>query len=828
MSSELPIHTLLPEIHQILAERNTLILQAAPGAGKSTYLPLTLLNQPWLKGKKIILLEPRRLAVKAVAARLAEQLGEKPGQTIGYRIRFENRISADTRLEVITEGILTRMLLEDSTLEEVGLLILDEFHERSLTQDTAFVLSRECQKIVRPDLRILVMSATLAAEKLAPLMDHCPVVRSEGRQFPVDIQYASALQADTPLATQVARAVRTAIQKHEGDILAFLPGTADIHKTAELLSDTPENIVLHTLYGDLPYADQDRAIKPDSKGRRKIVLSTSIAETSLTIEGIKVVIDSGFARVPRYDVRSGLTRLETVKVSRDAADQRAGRAGRVSEGYAYRLWSETSHSFLAAERKPEILEADLSPLILELAEWGVQNITELDWPDVPQAGSVKQAEEILERTGALIAGKISTRGKQLLKIPAHPRIAGMLLTAKTRGVISQAADIAAFMEERDPCPDLFTADIQHRLEYLKRWRLREPVPYPSYLFERIDKVSAQWKKILKSEKEIPETPDFTGLLIATAFPERVAKQTEPGTGRYRLSNGRFARIKDQDVLVHDTWLAIANMDAGQQEGKIFLAAGLDINLLSDAFETLHEISWDKIKSEIRAQEIIRYAGLTVESKILQEVPADHVQEILLQAVREFGQQIFDWDEKIESWQNRVLSLMHWQPDAGWPDVSTKNLLASPEEWLSSWLSTIRTGSALRKLNLYQVLKGILSWEQQQMLETLAPETITVPTGSKIHLKYAADGSAPVLAVRLQEIFGMADTPQVAGDQIPVIMHLLSPGYKPVQITRDLRSFWNNTYFEVRKDLKGRYPKHAWPDDPWTAEPVRKGRSVKNT
>lgn len=802
-----------------------MIIQAAPGAGKSTWLPVQLLKEPWLENKKILLLEPRRLAVKSVASRLAWQLNESPGEQVGYRVRFENRISANTRLEVITEGILTRMLLSDNALEDIGLIFLDEFHERNLNSDTAFVLARECQKILRPDLRIVVISATLPGEKIAARMDDCPVLRSEGRQFPIVINYLDTPAGDLPIAKIVSRSILIALTKEKGDLLVFLPGKGEIQAVAKNLEDSIDTraIQIHLLFGDQDLSIQEKALIPDASGKRKIVLATSIAETSLTIEGITTVIDSGYSRVSRYDPRSGLSRLVTVRVSKESADQRAGRAGRLGPGVAYRLWTKGEQASLAESRKPEILEADLSSLLLELASWGLKNIFEADWPDKPAAGSVAQANEWLESVGAIQNNRITPYGESLLQIPAHPRIGALLLSARKKGLEALGASVAALLEEKDPLPENAGCDIELRLEALLSWKNNNAHSGKSQELNRIDRISKQWRNLLNAPTFYNKTEiSHCGVLIAAAYPERVAKQVSPGSGRYRLANGRFARIAEPDVLTQYEWIAIARMDGGQAEGKIFLAAPLAIEELKDHFVSQRQVEWDFNKQELICRETQNFGSLIVRTRPIQNPPAAEIRKALVEAVQKQGKILLDWNEKVENWMNRINSLRIWRGEENWPEMNQETLLSRTEEWLPDTFNG-KPGSCPP---LENILPNLLSWEQAQALEKYAPLVITVPTGSKIRLQYFADGSAPVLAVRLQEIFGMMETPMVNEGRVPVLMHLLSPGYKPVQVTRDLKSFWGNAYFEVRKDLRSRYPKHAWPEDPLKAEPVKKGRSEK--
>lgn len=821
MTERLPIYDILAETQQTLAEQNTLILQAPPGAGKSTVLPLELLDAPWLNGQKIILLEPRRLAARGVAARMAGHRNEEIGETVGYRVRFENRVSKQTRIEVLTEGILTRMLQNDGALEGVGLVIFDEFHERSLHADLALALCREAQDVLRPDLRLLIMSATLDGQQLSNLLGKAPVLTSEGRQHPVTVLYTPP-DPDDRLQEAMTKVIRRALRDHEGDILAFLPGAAEIQRTQELLEAQAPGISIHPLYGDLPQAAQQEALMPNRYGLRKVVLATSIAETSLTIEGITVVIDSGFSRVPKFDPRTGLTRLETIKVTQDAAAQRAGRAGRLGPGIAYRLWPEATHRHLAPQRTPEILEADLAPLLLELAQWGVNDPAALCWLTPPPAPALAQARELLQQLGAIQGKTITERGKKMLRLPTHPRLAHLLLEAETLGRIPLAADVAALLEERDPLNREAGADLSLRVEILRQWRRKERVSADRGRLERIERLALAWRKLFNAPVDNAH-PDVhaAGQLLAYAYPERIAKRFDANNRRYRLSNGRSAKLMlEHDPLSGEEWLAVAHLDGASGEGKIWMAAPLDPeDLLSEATER-ETVEWDAQKGELIARKEIRLGEIIVSSTPLKKIPEEQRLQILLDAFRSETWSLLDRDETALQVQARIESLRRWRPEEEWPDCSDAALIERAEDWLAPYLGEVRRRDDFKKLKLSEMLLSLLSWEQQQALEKLAPEKISVPSGSLIKLEYRVDGAAPILAVRLQEVFGLTDTPAINGGRTRLMLHLLSPAYRPVQVTQDLHSFWQNTYPEVRKELRMRYPKHSWPEDPWTAEAVR--------
>ena len=825
MLTVLPIIEIIPDLKKGLAEHNTLILQAAPGAGKSTYLPLQLLNEPWLAGKKIILLEPRRLAAKTVASRLAFQLNEEVGETVGYKIRFENKISKSTRLEILTEGILTRMLQEDGALENIGLVIFDEFHERSLHADLALALTREIQTILRPDLRILIMSATIDGEKLSSVLNNAPIITSKGRQHPIKFNYEGA-DEKIPLHLQMARVIKKAMNENSGDILAFFPGAGEIARTAEILEREKINAKIFPLFGDMPIHLQQEAILPAKNGERKIVLATSLAETSLTIEGVNIVVDCGFSRVPKFDTRSGLTRLETIRVTKDSADQRAGRAGRLGPGICYRLWTEGFNHHLVPHRSAEILDADLASLVLELSNWGTEKINSLTWLSTPPAGTVMQAKELLEQLGALEKNKISIRGKEMLRLPTHPRIAHLLIEGRKSKQHSLACDIAALLEERDPLPKEAGADLVLRIEVLRKFRRKEFVNADKKRLERIERIAQQWRKLIGTEIENSNpNHEEVGKLIAAAYPERIGKMETQG--RFRLANGRMAKLEDGDSLINEKWLAISNLDGGtSKDGKIYIAAPLnpkDISYLASEKKT---IEWDDKKGELIAKIEKRVGEIILESKAIKNISDEEKIEILIDAVRKNGMELLDWKEEVTDWLARIECAKKWNESGNWPTVNREYLLSNAMEWLAPYLSQVKRKEDFKKLDLLTILSSTLSYEQQHRLEKLVPEKIIVPSGSFIRIQYNADGNFPVLAVRLQELFGMLETPTVCDGKIKLMMHLLSPAYRPVQVTQDLMSFWQNTYPEVRKELRMRYPRHSWPEDPFTAIAIRGAKKRK--
>ena len=816
-----PIVDVIPELKQKFLNERILILQAPPGAGKSTILPLQLINEPWLGGKKILMLEPRRLAARSVAIRMADLQREEVGASVGYRVRFESVVSARTRVEVVTEGILTRMIQTDNTLEDVGLVIFDEFHERSLQADLSLALCLQVQELLRSDLRILIMSATLDGEKISALLNNAPIITSSGRQYPVELKYFP-VDKNEWLTVSTARATRKAIHDERGDILVFLPGAGEIIRVAELLEKENLSISLYLLYGDLPFKKQQEAILPHPHGLRKVVLATSIAETSLTIEGITTVVDAGYSRVPRFDPRSGLTRLETIRVTRDAADQRAGRAGRLSPGVCYRLWPEATHRMLQPVRQPEILEADLATLMLELANWGIQNVNELTWITPPPAGAVNQAKELLLQLEALQDNKITARGKEMLKLPTHPRIAHMLLSASiVKGEMALATDIAALLEERDPLAKESGADLSLRVEVLRKWRSGERVSADRNILERIERLASSWRKIFKLQLDNSTVIDSTvGKLLAEAYPERIARQIEKNNVRYKLTGGRVVRLPDHDPLLRESWIVAAQLDSGGGEGKIFLAAPIHEDDLENRAQEYETIKWDAARGILTASLEKRIGNVVLSSKPVKKINEDHRIKILCEAVRDEGLKLLNWGEAQEEWQSRILCLRAWRPEEGWPDVSDEELLMTVTEWLSPYLTKVSKLIDFQRLELQNILEGILPWELASKLDKLAPSRLPVPSGSMIKLTYFSDGRLPVMEVRLQEMFGLLETPTVNEGRTKILLHLLSPGYKPVQVTQDLKSFWHTIYHEVRSELRRRYPKHSWPEDPWTAEGVR--------
>lgn len=813
---DLPITDVIDEVKTLLSKNNTLIVNAPPGAGKSTILPIALMNEQWLGRQKILMLEPRRLAARTIASRMSQLIEDEVGNQVGYRVRFDNKVSATTKIEVLTEGILTRMIHSDNALEGVGMVIFDEFHERSIHADVALALCREAQQVLRPDLKIMVMSATLNMPQLTHLLK-APAVVSEGRQYPVAVKYTGD-QDLMVLPEMAARTILRASREQKGDILVFFPGEGEIRKTEEILRRDLKGFAIHPLYGMLPQSRQFAALMPDKAGKRKVVLATSIAETSLTIEGITTVVDTGFGRKQKFDPKSGLSRLETVQISKDSADQRTGRAGRLGPGYCYRMWTPATQHQMQEHRTPEILETDLSPLVLDLAQWGIADASQLTWLNPPPKGVLDQASEMLHDLQVLENGKITAHGKKVHSLPCHPRIAHMLVEADELGLVALATDIAALLEERDPLPRDTGIDINLRIETLRRFRSENRL---GKKFSRIEKIAESYRRIfhVKSVND-PVDPFETGLIISFAYPERIASSRPGNNAQFQLANGKLAQAGHKDDLAHEPWLAVANLDARDGMGKIFLASPLNPRDLAPRVKELETITWDTKRGGLIASKELRIGSIVLQSKVLPNPDESHLIQAICNAVKKEGAHLLDFNDEVIQWQCRVLSLKKWNPDQNWPDVSTDALLQTNAAWLAPYLSQVKKPEDLKKIELQDILHHSLEYEKQQLLIELAPQKIEVPSGSIIPLLYRDNGEPPLLSVRLQECFGLADTPKINNKRTAVLMQLLSPGFKPVQITSDLRSFWDNAYYEVKKDLKRRYPKHFWPDDPWTAEAVK--------
>ena len=828
--STLPIESALPELRAALAAAGAAVLQAPPGAGKTTRVPLALLDEPWLAGRRIVMLEPRRLAARAAAAHMARLRGEAVGGTVGYRVRMETRVGPATRIEVVTEGVLTRMLQSDPALEGVGLVVFDEFHERSLHADLGLALTLQSRALLRDDLRLLVMSATLDGAPVAALLGGAPVVTSEGRSFPVDVRYLPN-RVEGRMEPAVARTVRQAVESSGGDVLVFLPGAAEIHRVEEILRDAdfPPSVRVMPLYGNLPQPAQDEAIAPSPPGRRKVVLATSIAETSLTIEGVRVVVDSGLMRVPRFSPRTGMTRLETVAVSRASAEQRCGRAGRVAPGVCWRMWPEHAQAGLVPHGTPEILDADLAPLALELAAWGVADPADLAWLDPPPPAAFAQARELLAELGALDpAGAVTPHGRRMAALPLHPRLAHMALRAREMGIGGLACDLAALLSERDVFrrgdgpPD---ADLRLRLEALRDAAAgrRARGPADAGALRRVAAEAREWRRRLGVRGEDGEA-DSAGPLLALAYPDRIGQRRAGKPGRYLLRNGRGAALGEGDPLAASPYLVAAELDGTGRESRVYLAAPLELDEIERHFaeqvETEAAVAWDADARGVRARRRERLGALTLREAPLADPDPDLVAAALLEGIAAAGIDALPWSKGARQLRERI-GFLH-RHDPSWQDVSDAALLGSLAAWLGPYLYGMTRWDEVQRLDLGEILLGMLGWERRTALDAQAPSHLEVPSGSRIPIDYA-DADAPVLAARLQELFGMTETPRVAGGRVPLVIHLLSPAHRPVQVTRDLASFWRTGYFEVKKDLKGRYPKHYWPDDPLQAQATHRVR-----
>ncbi len=831
----LPVEAVLGDLHNTLAKNACAVLQAPPGAGKTTCIPLHLLKAFWLEGRKIILLAPRRLAARAAALRMADLLKEKVGQTVGYRIRLDSRVSAATRIEVVTEGVLTRMLQTDPSLEGVGLVIFDEFHERSLDADLGLALCLDMQGVLNKNLRLLIMSATIETEPLAAMLGGAPVIACPGKAFPVDTRYVGR---HTPVFSGEAlcEAVLSAARNESGSVLVFLPGASEIRQVAGLLEAAlpgPEWIIA-PLFGNLSRSDQDRAIAPPSDGRRKIVLATSIAETSLTIEGIRVVVDSGLQRVPRFDVRSGLTRLITLPVSRSSADQRRGRAGRTGPGVCLRLWSRRIHYTLPAAQRPEILEADLAGLALELSIWGVDDPYRLRWLDPPPPGTFDSARRLLRSLEALDADARATdHGRQMAALPLHPRLAHMLVAADSRGQGGVACDLAALLSERDVVrfePGRSDADMRIRLDLLQALRKKQPAVYPGATVDfsaarRVLRAADHLRRRLGCNRGANEAASI-GRLLAWAYPERIARRRADGRGRFLLANGRGAYLDPVEALAAGQFLIAVELDGDRRNARIYRAAASSIDILMEQFaDRIHRVEaveWDQQSRIVAARCDLKLDALTLRSDPLASPDPQQILAALLTGIQQQGLECLPWTRALRQWQQRVCFLRRFAEDQQqWPDVSDDGLVKNLPQWLAPYLTGITRLRDLARIDLKKALFSMLAYRQHKLLDELAPTHLTVPSGSRIPIDYSS--GIPVLAVRLQEMFGLVKTPAVAGGRQPLLIHLLSPAGRPVQITRDLAGFWQTGYPDVKKELKGRYPKHYWPDDPLQAQPTAKVR-----
>ncbi len=833
----LPVDIILADLKQTLRGHRRMVLQAPPGAGKTTRVPPALLTEAWLAGKRLVLLEPRRLAARRAADYMARQMGQQVGQTVGYRVRLDSRVGPETRIEVVTEGVLTRMLQRDPALEGVGAVIFDEFHERSLDGDLALALCLDLQTALNEALRLVVMSATLEVEPLARLLGGAPVLTCSGRTWPVRTAYLPP-RPDFSLERATAAAVQLAARREEGSILVFLPGAGEIRRVEALVQDAglgPE-WETHALYGNLPRAAQDRAVEPAPPGRRKVVLATNIAETSLTIEGVRVVVDSGFCRGPRFDVASGMTRLTTRRISRAAAEQRRGRAGRSEPGVCYRLWAAETDATLAAFSPAEILETDLARLALELALWGVAAPAKLPWLDPPPQASFAEARELLAALGALdVHGRVTAHGRAMAELPVHPRLAHMLVMAAAEGQGPLAALLAATLSERDPLrfpPGQGDSDLQLRidaLEALAAGRALRGAEFDPAAGRQILLAAAQLRRRLKVGAHCQSRRGL-GRLLAWAYPERVARRRPAGEGRFLLVCGRGAVFDPAEPLAAADYVVAAQLDGDRREARVFLAAGYDESTLREQFgdriRRYQEVSWDPGRQAVTVRQVDQLGALVLASRPSAASDAGRVQTVLLDGIRQTGLDCLPWTPALKGWRERVLFAGRFAAGEGasWPDFSDPVLLETLALWLGPSLSGLMWLKDLKPAALKQALEGRLSWDQRRRVDLLAPAHLTVPSGSRLPVDYSQD--PPVLAVRIQEMFGAAATPAVAEGRLPVVLHLLSPAGRPLQVTRDLANFWQNAYQIVKKEMRGRYPRHPWPDDPLQAPATRRAKPRK--
>ena len=806
----LPIGQVAQQVNDALLAHPAVVVTAPPGAGKSTLLPLTIYKALPQGEGKVIVLEPRRVAARQIAERMAQMTGTAVGDVVGYLVRFESKVSANTGIEVLTEGILTRMMVSDPTLDGISTIVFDEFHERGIITDTALALARETQRTIRPDLKIVVMSATIDATSLCQELK-APLIESQGKMFDVEVSYGDEATI-RDCAETVAATVCKAWRETEGSILAFLPGEGEIAKCAEMLEGSfPHSTVLYPLYGRLSSKEQREAIAPPKSGERKIVLATPIAETSITIEGVTVVVDSGFCRTMAYDPRCALEHLETVRISMDMARQRMGRAGRVSAGRCYRLWSKATEAQMRECRVPQITTADLASLVLDVAAWGGGDIGKLPWLTPPPHGNVHRAEELLVSLGAIDdKHRITQHGEALARLPCHPRIAQMLVKAEGNAQKALAADIAALLEERDPLSKENDADINLRILELRRARQRQTLGK----WRRTAMTAEQYRRMIGAKEDNRDTPPCeSGMLIATAYPERVAMLQHDGT--YKLANGERASLDPTDNLHAYELLAVASADR-----KIFLASPVDKDGISHLAKECERVAWDNALGRVTAVREWRVGRIVIDAKPLEAVSREQAESIVVQVIKAEGRSLLNLSDSFRELQRRIIVCSSWHPELALPDVTTDGLLAKADEWLPMYSGGAVNAAGLKKIDMAAVLWAQLSYEQQREVDRVAPSHVTVPTGSRIKIDYREGSDAPVVSVRLQECFGMTDTPRVDNGMRPLLMELLSPGFKPVQLTKDLRSFWSDAYFEVRKEMRRRYPKHYWPDNPLEAQAVR--------
>ena len=871
MKSGLPIDSVIPALREALGRSSSAVLQAPPGAGKSTVVPLVLVEEEWARGKRIMMLEPRRLAARAVAQRMAQTLGQSVGRTVGYRMRMDTRVSRDTRIEVVTEGVLTRILQRDPALEDFAAVIFDEFHERSLQADLGLALTLDARDNLSSNLKILVMSATLDGEAVSRLLRNAPIVTAEGRLFPVESRYAGkslpllpGTGGESP-EVFVVQLVHRALREEQGDILVFLPGAREIRRVQSSLQSTVDKSVhLLPLFGELSGEEQDTALRPAAPGTRKVVLATNIAETSLTIEGVRIVVDSGLVRRSVFDPSTGMSRLETQRISRASADQRQGRAGRLAPGVAYRSWSEGSHRSLAAFSSPEIVDADLVPLALELARWGARDATALQWLDAPPMATLASARDLLTRLGALdAAGRITPHGQEMADLGLHPRLAHMLLRARQMDCLPLAADLAALLSDRDVLRGSRDPDVATRIDVLRgtgdtaqvdRYGLHRARTAARDLMRQVgDAAGAQSAPAAgasahNADARAPDNRarasdsradsarahtagdlidphraiDYIGVLLAFAYPDRIGRRRSGSSSAYTLANGRGAHFADTQSLAKHEFIVAVDLDDTDRDARILLAASINRDdleeYLPERLQRSESIEWNSREQAVVARRLVKLDEIVLEEKPLLNVPPDATRTAMLQGVSELGIDALPWTRDARDLQARVEFARRYA-DPSWPDVSAAALTRSLEHWLAPWLDGVTRRDHLSRLSMVDILRGLLSWDQQRELERLAPTHLQVPSGSNIRIDYL-DESAPVVSVRLQEVFGLHATPLIGNGKVPVTFKLLSPAQRPVQVTRDLAGFWRGSYAEVRKDMRGRYPKHYWPENPLEAQATR--------
>jgi ATP-dependent helicase HrpB len=832
----LPPTSLSEQVRAAFGSHHDCILQAAPGAGKSTILPLALLSESWVGNRKLLMLEPRRLAARAVARRMAQTLGEEVGATVGYRMRLDTRVSAATRIEVITEGVLGRLLQADPALEDVACVIFDEYHERSLNADLGLALCLNARRELAAGFRLLVMSATLEAERLSSFLQQAACLAIPGRSFPVQIRYLGRGAPLLPGGTEsperlIVPAIERALGETDGDVLVFLPGAGEIRRAQSNLGQNSWAAALRVLplYGDLSAAEQDQVLTAADGQARKIVLATNIAETSLTIPRISAVVDSGLARRSRFDPNSGMSRLEVMRISRASADQRAGRAGRTGPGVCYRLWSEGAQESLAPHTPPEISEADLADLALELADWGVSDAAQLDWLDPPPPAMLAQARALLQRLGALdTAGRITGAGREMARLPTHPRLAHMLLAARSSGALGLAAQLAALLSERDLLRRTgrdHDPDLRTRLEILRRESHAAVVDRGAR--ERVRRTAQQLERLAADRRApVARAADASpGVLLAQAFPDRIGQRREGDSGRFLLSNGRGAVFAGAQALARAEFIVAVELDDREREARIELACPLGreelLTTMSEQLRETRSVSWDPRSESVTARRRLELGALILEDRPLQQVPPETTIAAMLEGVRQMGLASLPWDAAVSNYRARIefVRRLGRVNAEGWPASDDETLVAQLDSWLPMWLGGITRRDHLSRIPLQQALRERLSHAQRRELEQLAPAELIVPSGSHVPIDYV-DESAPAVSVRLQEVFGLATTPRIGGGAVPITFKLLSPARRPVQVTRDLSGFWSSSYALVRKEMRGRYPRHNWPENPLEAAPTR--------